>query len=142
MAKRNIRKTDPEITSTPERRHETTTDSNGRAAAPKTTRSRRKSDTTAVAPAALSASAEVAPITAEGALETPATTPNSPADSQAQVAAPAFTTVAEVATIELSHDKIAERAYHLYLERGRQPGDPFADWLTAERELRERFLGA
>jgi hypothetical protein len=142
MAKRNIRKTDPEITTTPERRHEPTTDANGRAAAPKTTRSRRKSDATAAAPAAISAPAEVASITAEGAIETPATNQSRPGDSPAQTAAPAFTTVAEIATIELSHDKIAERAYHLYLERGRQPGDPFADWLTAERELRERFLGA
>ena len=63
-------------------------------------------------------------------------------EDQTQTVTPSFTTVAEVAAIQLSHDQIAERAYHLYLERGRQPGDPFADWLTAERELRTRFVGA
>ena len=50
--------------------------------------------------------------------------------------------VQDVVEIELSHDEIAERAYHIYLERGAQPGDPFADWLTAERQLRERLVGA
>jgi hypothetical protein len=133
MAKRNIRKTDPEITNTPE-------NPDGRAAAPKTTRSRRKSDPSAPVPEALAAT-KTSPISAEAAVE-PALSPDNTAVTQPQAAAPAFTTVAEVAGIELSHDKIAERAYHLYLERGRQPGDPFADWLTAERELRERYVGA
>jgi Protein of unknown function (DUF2934) len=50
--------------------------------------------------------------------------------------------VQDVLEIELSHDEIAERAYHIYLERGAQPGDPFADWLIAERQLRERLVGA
>ena len=53
-----------------------------------------------------------------------------------------FVTVQEFAELELSHDEIAERAYHIYLERGARPGDPFADWLTAERQLRERLVGA
>ena len=44
MAKRNIRKTDPEIVTTPERREASAADPNGRAAAPKTSRSRRKAD--------------------------------------------------------------------------------------------------
>ena len=34
-------------------------------------------------------------------------------------------------------DDVRERAYHIYLRRGRQPGDPTADWFQAERELRE-----
>ncbi len=34
--------------------------------------------------------------------------------------------------VEITHDHIAERAYFLSLERG---GDPFANWLQAEREL-------
>jgi uncharacterized protein YciU (UPF0263 family) len=50
--------------------------------------------------------------------------------------------VQDVVEIELSHDEIAERAYHIYLERGAQQGDPFADWLTAERQIRERLVGA
>jgi len=142
MAKRNIRKTDPEIVTTPERREASAADPNGRAAAPKTSRSRRKAD----APIAAAATqpeptAEVTPITAEGAIDTPAAAASREQD-QPRMPATSFTTVAEVAAIELSHDQIAERAYHLYLERNRQPGDPFADWLTAERELRERFVGA
>jgi len=32
----------------------------------------------------------------------------------------------------VTHDQIAERAYFLHLERG---GDPFENWLVAEREL-------
>jgi len=34
-------------------------------------------------------------------------------------------------------EQIEERAYQIYLERGCQDGDDLADWLTAERELRE-----
>jgi len=131
MAKRNIRKTDSDTTSTPESRHASPVEPNGRAAAPKTARSRRKSDTATPA----SQTAGVSPVTAEGVIE------ETRAEAAATVA-PSFTTVAEVAAVQLSHDQIAERAYHLYLERGRQPGDPFADWLMAERELRKRFVGA
>jgi hypothetical protein len=32
-------------------------------------------------------------------------------------------------------DRVAERAYELYLERGRSDGQDFDDWLAAEREL-------
>jgi Protein of unknown function (DUF2934) len=143
MAKRNIRKTDPEIASTPDR-SEAAAPAIGRAAAPKTSRSRRKVDVPVDA-AALTAepSTEATPITAEGAIETPATAPiTSGEEGRPRTAAVSFTTVADVVAVQLSHDQIAERAYHLYLERDRQPGDPFADWLTAERELRERFIGA
>ena len=154
MAKRNIRKTDPDIVTNPDATHDATTpgrreasaaDLNGRAAAPKTSRSRRKADAPVTATATQSEPVtEVTPITAEGAIETPSAAANvTPEQDQPRTAASSsFTTVAEVAAIELSHDQIAERAYHLYLERNRQPGDPFADWLTAERELRERFVGA
>ena len=142
MAKRNIRKTDPEIVTTPDRREASAADPNGRAAAPKTSRSRRKADAPVAAAATQPEPAtEVTPITAEGAIDTPAAAASREQD-QPRTPATSFTTVAEVAAIELSHDQIAERAYHLYLERNRQPGDPFADWLTAERELRERFVGA
>jgi len=34
-----------------------------------------------------------------------------------------------------TQDKIAARAYEIYLERGSTPGDPMQDWLRAEREL-------
>jgi hypothetical protein len=33
-----------------------------------------------------------------------------------------------------SEERIRERAYELYIERGAQPGDSVGDWLTAERE--------
>jgi hypothetical protein len=39
---------------------------------------------------------------------------------------------------EPSHDEIAEAAYHRFLQRGGSDGDPFNDWLEAERELRQR----
>ena len=73
MAKRNIRKTDPEIVTTPDRREASAADPNGRAAAPKTSRSRRKADAPVAAAATQPEPAtEVTPITAEGAIETPA----------------------------------------------------------------------
>jgi Protein of unknown function (DUF2934) len=36
---------------------------------------------------------------------------------------------------ELNHEAIATRAYFIAIERG-GPGDPVADWLLAEQELR------
>ena len=33
------------------------------------------------------------------------------------------------------HEQIARRAYELFLARGGAGGDPFHDWLRAEREL-------
>ena len=48
----------------------------------------------------------------------------------------------EVLERVLSHEQIAVRAYHLYLERGKTPGDQLLDWVTAERELREQFSRA
>ena len=38
--------------------------------------------------------------------------------------------------------EIRERAYFLYLARGGVNGDPRADWLQAERELREELGSA
>ncbi len=46
-------------------------------------------------------------------------------------AAPAVAPVARP-----SHQQIAERAYQIYLKRGRGPGNATADWLEAERQLR------
>jgi len=39
--------------------------------------------------------------------------------------------------LEPSRAEIAERAYHLYLQRVRHSGSDFDDWLRAERELRD-----
>jgi hypothetical protein len=33
--------------------------------------------------------------------------------------------------------RVAERAYYLYLSRGDQDGDAVTDWLTAERQIDE-----
>lgn len=37
-----------------------------------------------------------------------------------------------------TQQEIALRAYHIYLERGSTPGNPFEDWIRAERELTEQ----
>jgi len=34
-----------------------------------------------------------------------------------------------------THDQIALRAYHIYLQRHGAPGNPFDDWKQAEQEL-------
>ena len=34
-----------------------------------------------------------------------------------------------------THDEIALRAYHIYLQRNGAPGNPFEDWKRAEEEL-------
>lgn len=39
------------------------------------------------------------------------------------------------AFIVVSSDPIAERAYDIYVERGRVDGSDLDDWLQAEREL-------
>ena len=36
-----------------------------------------------------------------------------------------------------THEAIADRAYQLFLSRGRQGGHEVEDWLAAERELRQ-----
>ena len=37
-------------------------------------------------------------------------------------------------------DEIRRRAYELYLQRGTAPGSEAEDWLTAEREVKQRYL--
>ena len=37
-----------------------------------------------------------------------------------------------------THEEVALRAYEIYLERGRTPGDALEDWTRAERELLEK----
>lgn len=37
-----------------------------------------------------------------------------------------------------SDERIRERAYELYIERGARPGDGVGDWLQAEREYHGR----
>ena len=40
-------------------------------------------------------------------------------------------------SVSNNHEVIAQRAYALYLSRGRENGHDVEDWLQAERELRE-----
>ena len=37
-------------------------------------------------------------------------------------------------------DEIRRRAYELYQQRGTAPGSDAEDWLTAEREVKQRYL--
>ena len=41
------------------------------------------------------------------------------------------------ATTRPTDEQIAERAYHIYLERDGADGNPDEDWLQAERDLTE-----
>ncbi|MBI3963025.1 MAG: DUF2934 domain-containing protein [Deinococcus sp.] len=42
------------------------------------------------------------------------------------------------AQVEVAEEAIRLRAYEIYLARSGAPGDPVADWLQAEQELRTR----
>jgi len=116
MAKRTIRKTDPDTTTAPEPRRPA--ERNGGAAPrARTPRSRRNAGGTT------DAAADRTPLAA-GAVEAENT------DQRTQFEAAGASAV--------PHDHIAVRAYHLYLERGGRGGDEFLDWITAERELRQQ----
>lgn len=41
----------------------------------------------------------------------------------------------QTAAAQPTHEQIALRAYHIYLERGATPGNELEDWTRAEREL-------
>jgi hypothetical protein len=125
MAKRNLGTTGSESNTTPERRRRTSDSSGKTPAAPKA-RTRRKTD----GPAEITIVATAADrlVADPQASATPIEAPV----SQGPLADP-------LAAVPLSHEQIALRAYHLYLERGGQPGDQFLDWVTAERQLREQL---
>ena len=42
---------------------------------------------------------------------------------------------------DISYDDVRNRAHEIYLGRGGSEGDPVADWLEAEREVRNRSRG-
>jgi hypothetical protein len=124
MAKSTIRKNDPENTSAPERRRKAAPAAavSADAAVPKTPRSRRRSEMTAEPGAGATA-----PVTAAEPVATA---------WQANGNGYAAAVQADVITPE----QIAERAYYIFLERGGRPGDQFADWVQAERQLREQLV--
>lgn len=114
MAKRNSPKSESQDPNTPERRRRSaTTGANGAAQTAPRAPGRRKADVTAAA----SAFDGTALTQAEREIDAPSEAP------------------------EVPYEHIAVRAYHLYLERGARAGGEFEDWITAERELRERAAG-
>lgn len=139
MAKRNPDNTGSEAPKAPERRRRTTAaEGTGKTAAPAKPRGRRKTDVTAevaTAKAALTAAVDTAPtqLTAGGAFEAPAASATTTGDTHAEGGN------GRVSDVQVPHEYVALRAYHLYLERGGQPGDQFQDWVTAERQLREQL---
>ncbi len=40
-----------------------------------------------------------------------------------------------MATETLDREKVAQRAYQIYVERGKKPGSDFDDWVRAEKEI-------
>jgi len=44
------------------------------------------------------------------------------------------------ASAPIAHEKIAQRAFEKWCQRGRQHGTHVQDWLDAERELRAEHL--
>lgn len=62
-----------------------------------------------------------------------------PAPAAAETSEMSSVETPSVTTRSPAHDEIARRAYELFLARGRQHGRAQEDWLSAERELRERY---
>ena len=81
-------------------------------------------------------------------VEVPAEVKPVPAKSQAarhkptasRPVRPAVKQTAKEPATELPHGEIQRLAYNYWLERGCTPGDPTADWLRAEAEVRQRYL--
>lgn len=64
------------------------------------------------------------------------TKPRKAATRQARVPAKTKPVSEVVGTLEPTLEAIRQRAYEIYLARDGRAGDPAADWLQAERELR------
>ena len=43
---------------------------------------------------------------------------------------------------QVSYEQIAQRAYEIYVRKGRHPGHELEDWLEAEEELRQEATSA
>jgi Protein of unknown function (DUF2934) len=54
---------------------------------------------------------------------------------------PAWTAAPSDPATAPATDAIAARAYQIFVERGREPGDPVDDWRRAEAELRAEATG-
>ncbi len=55
---------------------------------------------------------------------------------------PAATTVAEAIAAEIPREKIAQRAYEIWVARGKPAGTSQQDWLEAEAQLRAETRAA
>jgi hypothetical protein len=58
------------------------------------------------------------------------------ADREVPVPEPMVIEVVE--EIALPYEEVSMRAYFIFLERGGTDGDPFQDWLQAERDVRDQ----
>ena len=70
--------------------------------------------------------------------KTAAADPSAPKTTRSRMvaAAPEISEASDdSSTVAITHDAIATRAYFIAVERG-VPGDPVADWLLAEQQLR------
>jgi len=72
---------------------------------------------------------------------TPAPTPTptpapSPVASRSEVKGSGTSSKPASASKAITQDDIARRAFEIYAGRGYAPGDPTADWLEAERQLK------
>lgn len=88
----------------------------------------RKPRTTTHAPAEQVPQPQIAPLPMH---------PHRPLAPAPKVADPPLFGVAEP-----TKQQIRDRAYHIYLARNGGPGDAHADWVQAERELRDEFRRA
>jgi hypothetical protein len=70
--------------------------------------------------------------------KTPSTTPATPAATAPQRSEVKGSGTAKSSPIvkEISSAQVELRAYEIYAGRGYAPGDPTADWLEAERQLK------
>ncbi len=67
---------------------------------------------------------------------TPATPVSTPQFVRSEVKASGTPKPPAPAARVITHEMIERRAYEIYANRGYTPGDPTADWLEAERQLR------
>jgi hypothetical protein len=73
--------------------------------------------------------------TKPAAVSTPAAAPAAPAPQRSEVKG-SGTATKSAAPREVTFQMIETRAFEIYAGRGYAPGDPTADWLEAERQLK------
>jgi len=66
----------------------------------------------------------------------PQRTPNGPSTKASPMASPTAKVEPMRTMDDATRERIAKRAYEIYMGRGGEQGDEVQDWLQAERELR------